>query len=241
MSAPKELSALCRLQARENSKYCTFAYVLNKDLQNDPEGSTVPRKPDNFYGLIFPLGSSNDLQKEEDYARKVIDITGHPRVTVAKFGCPVKLTLEPEQKTVVEVEYDKVEELQKKENLEDKRKYENRIKAEKELEKEIEEEGDVDNIEHFKRNAYLAVKHMSVYKQKLQEAEEALNNYQKRKEVLRDHYKRIPEHEEQWLPYLKNKLEGRGEQQLYQSVETGYNLIKEDLFMKPKKILKSKK
>ena len=75
----------------------------------------------------------------------------------------------------------------------------------------------------------MAVKNRARYQLAKRESEEAWANYKKREVKVRDHYVKFPEHERDFLPYLKSKLESREEQQLYEYIKAAYKEIRLEL------------
>ena len=220
------LQALTRLRPKNGSEWCTFAFVLNRDLiKND--GSI-----DDLRAMVFPLGSFTEQVQAEEHAKSVITLTGHPGVVVARYGSPVPLATKFDPKVVTEVAVDvkgKLIELESAQYKKEREEYEERTKKEREILKEAEDETDVNSIEHFKRQAYLAIKNRSSYQVHTHEAELSLKNYKKREEAVREHFSKHPEHEKEWLPYLKEKLIERGELNLYKSIESAYAEIRNEL------------
>jgi hypothetical protein len=135
-------------------------------------------------------------------------------------------------KAVIDVPVDmkgKLIELESAQYKRENEAYERRAKLEQDITKEAEEETDPDNIEHFKRQCYLAIKNRANYQIHTKEANIAWENYKKREANVREHFSRHPEHETQFLPYFKQKLHERGEQDLYNMIETAYQEIRQEL------------
>jgi hypothetical protein len=220
------LHALMRLKPMPGSEWNVVAYVLNKDMINS-DGVL-----DHFYGVMIPLGSFRDRDKAEEHAKNLIAITGHPGITVVRYGYPLQLTTKFDPTTVTMVNVDtkgKIVDLESAQYKEDMAEYERQTERDREITKEAEEETNPDSIEHFKRQCYLAVKNRSTYEIKMTEAKEAWTNYEKRKHAVQDHYQRHPDHETTWLPYLKDKLTHRGETKLYRTIKHGYDEIRDEL------------
>lgn len=221
------LQAIMKLKpTTTNNNYCTFAFALNRDMIK-PDGTL-----DELHAVVFPLASFKDQDMAHNYALDVIQRTGHSGVIAAKFGSPVQLTSKFDPDNVIEVLVDDkgmIKDIESEQYKRDRDAYEKQIEYEKELQQEAEAECDPDHIEHFKRSAYLAIKNLSALKHNLKQVRENKENYIKRRDQLREHYNLHPEHEENWLPYLKEKLTERGELSLYQSLEYGYNQIREEL------------
>lgn len=220
------LKSIMALRPRKTSEWNTFAFILNQDIIG-PDG-----KADDLYAVIFPLGSSDNRTKEENYAKTVIETTGHPGVIVAKYGMPIRLSTKFDPSTIVDVPVDPKGKLIQLENAQykrDKELYEQRLKIENDIKIECEEETNIDSIEHFKRQCYLAIKSRSTYQHHTKQAETAWQTYKQREMKVRDHFAKHPDHEVKWLPYLKEKLEERGESKLYNNIETVYNEIRDEL------------
>ena len=229
-TAPKpalqSLQKLIQLRPKTGNEYGVFAFVLNREMITE-NGSL-----DDLHGMVFMLGSFETEKLAEEHAKNVISITGHPGVIVAKYAAAVPLTNKFDPKIVTQVPIDpsgRIVELESAQYKKEKEIYEKRVKLEKELVNEAEEETDPDSIEHFKRQAYLAVKNYATVQFHTQQAKEALENYNKRKALVVDHYKRHPEHEEKWLPILEEKLIRRGEESLFHQLKSGYEEIRTEL------------
>ena len=220
------LQSLMKLRPINGCQWSTIAFVLNRDMIK-PDGTL-----DDLHAVIFPLGSFYDQDKAEEHAKNVIAITGHPGVIVAQYGAPVKLTTKFDPDNVVEVALDpkgRIIELESAQYKREKEEYEKRLKIERDIMIEAEEENDPDNIEHFKRQCFLAIKNRSSYQVHTREADTAWQNYKKREMSVREHFARHPEHESQWLPYLKEKLTERGELDLYNGIEVAYKELRDEL------------
>jgi hypothetical protein len=220
------LQALVRLRGPQGSDWGVFAFVLNHDII-DKDG-----KVDDLRAMVFSLGSFGDQERAEKHARSIIELTGHAGIIVAPYAQAVPLTTKFDGERVVEVKVDDKGKLLKLESAQyksEREEYERRVKREKELVKEAAEETNHDSIEYFKRQCYLAIKDRASYEYHKKQMDEAWVNYKKHEAAAREHYGRHPEHEEQWLPYMKQKLEERGESALYTTLENGYHKLREEL------------
>jgi hypothetical protein len=220
------LQALMRLRPKRGNEWCTFAFVLNRDIIKS-DGSL-----DELHAVVFPLGAFDDQLKAEEHAKNIISLTGHPGVISAKYGSPVPLTTKFDPSTVTEVPVDmkgRIIELESSQYKRERDEYEKRVKQERDIMKEAEEETNPDSIEHFKRQCYLAIKNRANFQVHSREADTAWQNYKKREMAVRDHFARHPEHEKDWLPYLKEKLTERGELDLYYGMESAYKEIRDEL------------
>ena len=220
------LQSIMKLRPVIGAEWSTIAFVLNRDMIK-PDGSL-----DELHAVVFPLGSFHDREEAEDHAKKVISITGHPGVVTARYGTPFPLTSKFNPENVVEVGVDtkgRLVELESAQYKREKEEYEKRVKIERDIMKEAEEESNIESIEHFKRQCYLAIKNRSTYQVHTREAETAWANYKKREAAVREHFARHPEHEASWLEYLKEKLTERGELDLYTGIETAYLELRDEL------------
>ncbi|MEM4260084.1 MAG: hypothetical protein QXG00_02510 [Candidatus Woesearchaeota archaeon] len=214
------------IEFTQKSDWFVFAFALNKDIIKD-DGSL-----DELYGVIVPLKSFNNQKEAENYAKNVIVETGHPGVIVCRYGIPIPLTVKFNPKTVVDIPidtYGRLVELESSYYKKEKEQLEKQEKIKDEILKESEEETNPNSIEYFKRQCYLAIKSYSNYCFHEHEFKVALENYNKHKLIIRKHYNQYPEHEKEWLNYLKNKLIQRGELSLYNSIENAYRSIRNDL------------
>ena len=220
------LQAIMRLRPKKEDSWGVFAFVLNRDMIK-PDGTL-----DELHAMVFSLGSRPNQAEAEKHATNVIAITGHPGVVAAQYGSPFPLTTKFDPKHVQEVALDskgRVIEMESAQYKRDREDYEKRAKHERDIMKEAEEETDPENIEHFKRQCYLAIKNRASFQVHTREADTAWQNYKKREANVRDHFARHPEHEAQWLPYLKAKLIERGEAALYHGLETAYKELRDEL------------
>lgn len=219
------LQALTRLRAKPQSKWCTFAFVLNKDMIKS-DGTL-----DDLHAVVFPLGGFPEQKQAEEHAKNVIALTGHPGVIAARYGAAVPLTskFDADAVTEVRVENGKIVELENSQYKRENEEYERRMKQERELVQEAEDETNPDSIEHFKRQCFLAIKNRAAYQVHKREMEASWQNYKKRESAAREHFARHPDHEAEWLPYFKQKLAERGEMNLYLGVETAYKEIRDEL------------
>ena len=220
------LRSIMKLQPRPGCEWCVMAYALNANIIDD-NGNI-----DDFYGMAFCLGCFMNRSDAENHAKQIIATTGHPAVSVVRYGFPLRLDTKTKTPDAVEVlvnEEKQIVELESQQYLKDKEQYEKQMKLTEDLTREAESETDPTHIEHFKRHCYLAIKHKTLINHHISEVEKLTSAYEKAKESVRSHYSKYPEHEIQWLPYLKEKLTERGELPLYNTLEAGYKLIRNEL------------
>lgn len=220
------LRALMKLQPRPGCEWCVMAYALNANIL-DSSGNI-----DDFYGMAFSLGSFTNRDDAVHHAKSIIASTGHPAISVVRYGFPMRLetkTKTPDATEVYVNENKEIVELESQQYRKDKENYERQITLSEELTREAELETDPSHIEHFKRQCYLAVKHKTMINHYNHELETSSASYERAKLAIQSHYSQYPEHESQWLPYLKDKLSERGEMPLYNAIEGGYKLIRDEL------------
>jgi hypothetical protein len=220
------LQALTRLKPIRGCSWCTFAFVLNKDM------ITTNGSLDDLHAMVFMLGSFDNETDACKHAETIIKITGHTGVIAAPYGAAVPLTSKFNPNDVTSVNVDikgRIIEMESAQYKSDREEHDNQIKRDKDIMREAEEETNSDSIEHFKRQCYLAIKNRASFQVHQKDASNSWNNYKKRETAVREHYSKHPEHETDWLPYLKEKLIERGEQDLYHSIETAYKEIRNEL------------
>jgi len=224
------LRSIMKLRPINGSEWNVFAYVLNKDMIHNDENGSV--KLDELHGLVFPLGGFSNKKSADKYAQKVRNITGYKFIASVPFGYATKLTYEFEEDEFKMEKLDgqgNVIQLESSQYKAEQDAYEKRLKIEKDISEEAEAETDPDSLEHFKRQVFLAIKNRAGFEAFTKQANTAWENYKMREKLVREHFSKHPEHEEQFLPFLKQKLEERGEKELYLSIETGYNELKDEL------------
>jgi hypothetical protein len=223
------LQNIMKLPVERGSDWGVIAYAINKDIVDD-QG-----KVDDLRAVIFHLGSFYDQKEAEKHKDKVIELTGHSGIFVTRYAWPVPVTTNPDSDTVTVVNTDIKGKIVKMENdafEEQKKWYDERLAFEKELYDESLLECDRDHLECYKRTGYLTIKH---YLHKLaleKQLEEVSKVYEQRKDELQQLANSHPEYKEQFLPYFKEKLMKRGENDLYLRIEAGYNAYQHLFFAK---------
>lgn len=222
----ESLQAITKLPPTPGCEFCVYTFALNKDIV-DANG-----KVDDFRGMFFILGTFDTLKKAEDHIKNLIIKTGHSEFYCAKYGKPIPIQTKIDGSNVSKIHVDadnKIKELETEKYKENKELYEKQIKLEKDLTKETKDEYDRDHIEHFKRQCYLAIKSKSTYETRKKEMDKSLDDYNKNVAQIREHYAKHPEHEVQWLPYLKDKLTERGELNMYNIIASSYEKYRDEL------------
>lgn len=212
----KKLVSLTPLTGKE---WCVYTYILNSDNNDD------------LKGLFFILGCFDTYQAALNHTHYIIEQTGCQKVGIARYSAAINLTNVINNDSI-DVPVDIKGKLIKFENqlIEKERKMvEDKIKRDEEYKKECEEEYDDTHIEHYKRNVYLTLKHLALINEYQQKINELQNLYQIRKNNVIQHYQLYPEHDTQFLPYLKDKLVKRGEEVLYNNIEQLYLKYRDQL------------
>lgn len=208
-------------------RWCVQAYALNKDIVSE-DGTVDP-----FYGIYIPLGSFATEKEAEEHVKKLIETTGYTSIIAARYASAVPLTDVMEKETVVGVPVDVKGKLVHLENTQYKQEnalYEERMKKEQEIQEEAEKETVFEDIEYMKRNCFMAVKNYSSAKYHEDLYKKSMEMYEQRKKNIRKHASQYPEHKDTWLPMLKDKLERRGETELYEATKNGFEKIKKDIY-----------
>lgn len=229
---PKRIEGLKNLVNQRSpslhTRYCVQAYALNKDLLQ--EDGTL----DDFYGIYVPLGSFATQEEADEEAKRLIEKTGYNCIFSAPYACAVPLTESIPKDNVQHVPVDitgkRIKKIDDDNHQKEIQEYEDQQKREKEIEEEAERETDFDDIEYMKRNGFLAVKHYSKAQFHLEHYNQAIKAYEARKENIQKHLEKHPSHKEEWLPFLKEKLEKRGELDLYKTIKIGFEKIQDDIY-----------
>ncbi|HSW76364.1 MAG TPA: hypothetical protein VLG50_04940 [Candidatus Saccharimonadales bacterium] len=223
------MQKIIQLPIEHGVAWSVFAYAVNKDIINE-HGQV-----DDLRAIIFPLGSFNTQQLAQQHVKKVMEETGHSYFIVSRYGLAVPITVKHDQDVIIDVPVDlqgKVIEMENEEFKHQKELFDKRQKLEKELMDECENELNVDHPEHFKRHAFVALKHYTDYLKHKQECEKSFELFTTRQQALQAHFTSHPEHERDFLDFYKNKLMARGEEQLYLSIEQAYKQYRDVLLYK---------
>jgi hypothetical protein len=219
------LQKLMNSPVKPESLWNVYAYVINKDI-------ITPTGVDDLRAYVFPLGSFFDFKKAEKHVKKLIEETGYNHIVIAQYGMPIPISTNVNCDVITKVTVDtnnKLIQMEAEENKRQKKLYEEKIKYEKELRQECLDEGDIDHIEHFKRQAYLASMHYQNYKDFLNKSNQAYTAYQQCKQIIKNHDLKHPNHKHEFLPYLKDKLIKRDEEDLYNKIKQAYLQCQDDL------------
>lgn len=222
----KSLQALIRMKPKSHHQWCVMAVALNRDILRD-DG-----KVDDLYAMVFLLGSFELKEDAEKHAKKLIEQTGHNSIFVARYATPIPIGTATKNRAIEQVMVDKngkLLQLEESEYQHQIKQYEERLQTMKELNEESNNESDPDSIEHFKRTAYTAVNAWQSYMEAKETMERNLELYEKSRNSLKTHYAAHPEHENQWLPLIKERLVRRGQGDLYRSIAMGYAQLRDQL------------
>lgn len=213
------LQKLLSLPIKHECAWNVFAYCICDDILNS-DGTLEDDR-----ALVFLLGSFKSLKEAEDHVKYIIETTGYGHIVVSKYGVPVKITTKRDDSICESITTDlkgKIIEMDSHTLQKQKTLYEERAKQEQALVDESKEENNPESIEYFKRRAHLATKYVTTYGELLDKANDYYKQYEEQKVLLKKHLKKHPEHEAQFLPYLKDKLLIRGEDELYRNIEHNY-------------------
>lgn len=220
------LQAITKLKPISGSRYCVYTFALNQDII-DKDG-----KADDFRGLFFILGTFGNKKEAEDHVKDLIVKTKHCEFYISEYGKPIRIETNIDSSNISKIHVDtnnKIKQLETEQYIKDKELYEKRMKLEKDIVQEAENEYNPDHIDHFQRQCYLAIKNKTVYEKHKEDMEKISKNYENNIRLIREHYTKHPQHEQQWLPYLKEKLVIRGELPLYNMIESGYEKYRDEL------------
>lgn len=223
------LQKLLKLPVKKECMWNVFAYCIHDDIVKD-DGTLEDDR-----ALVFLLGSFKHLKDAESHVKYVMEETGYGHIVVAKYGIPIKITTKRDNEVIEHITTDmqgKIIDIDTREIKKQKTLYEDRVKKEKELIEESKEENNPDSIEHFKRVAHLATKYLTNSIELQKKTEAFQKQYEEQKSLLHKHLLVHPEHEAQFLPYLKDKLIMRGEDELYYNIERNYLKYREQILTK---------
>ena len=220
------LRNLMNLPIEKESKWGVYAYAINNDII-DEQGNI-----DDMRAILFHLGSFSTKIDADKHVKYIIEMTGHNAIFISKYGMPVPITSKPNEHVTEHVTVDmqgKIMTLETQEYKKQKETYEKKIKYEQELMKEIEDEANPNTLEYYKRLIYIAIKHHLLYSELSKNANESLAIYEKKRILIKDVLIKHPEFEEQFLPFFKEKLLSRGEEELYFRISNAYLALKTQL------------
>ena len=215
---------IMKLPVEKGNDWNVYAYTINKDII-DEEGNV-----EDLRALVFPLGSFYNFEEADKHAKTVMEKTQHPHIVVGRYGLPIKITSKPDTALVETVTVDLKGRIMKMESAEYREQmieYEKKFQLESDMIKETELEMDVENLEHYKRYAYLCVKNYTMALELKKKSDEMFIEFYKNQKILKQHLIKHPEHEEAFLPFFKEKLLSRGEEELYLRISSAYTKYKD--------------
>lgn len=218
---------LMKIKPLPDQKYCVISYFLL-----DPQSIVDPNNKNKSYGMWTFLGAFGTQKEAIKYAEKVILETQHSMVFATSSCTWEDLTTVDNHKDTLWVSTDTDAKLRKqheKEYNEEINKIKLKEELDEELEAEMELEQDINSLEYYTRNWYLAIKNKSIiedYKNKLDSMQK---NFQMRIDNIKKSELSHPDYRTKWLPILKSKLSRRNEGSIYNSIEMGFNIIKDSL------------
>lgn len=217
-SSIQTLANIMKLTPPTNCEWCVLTYVLNNEIDQ------TLLNP--HYGFVFPLGAFATRQEAVDHATYIITTTGHRAVAVVKYATAYKLQSIYDNVITVPVSNDEAVETEKS-NM--RRIIEQRLALEKELEKEMVLEQDPSTIDHFVRHAYLAAKARGDLEKAKLEVQRLTQVCEEQNQIVREHYQRVPVHEETWLEYFRTRLFSRREHGVFTHISGLYNTFRSDI------------
>ena len=212
-SPTNSLQQIMTLTPPASLSWCVFAYAIPVDAD------------DTLKAVVFMLGAFTTQELATAHAKSIIEKTGHSKIVVAKYGMPVQLSNTIDQAVVTAVPVDlnnKLIQLEQEDYIKQKEFFEQKQKIEQELLLEMDHEENVHDIEHYKYNMYLTLKHYDMYEQLRTKSNDMFQLYKKRREHVLSHFKSHPMHDAQFLDFLKQKLEPRGEMPLFEWIKQKY-------------------
>lgn len=226
--------SLFRLQAPPDQATCLYAYCLNADLlKRDPD---IPNEEQNMkavYGAIFPLGAFPSREKAEQRAKEIIQATGYSGISVCDYARPGILRLDPDPATTVVVSPDGqgqlLQQLQESNYQRERRKFEDDLRQQQERVRELQASYDPATPEHFRVNCALAMQHLSEMGRLEQQMRDLRESYERRLHAVRTHYQQHPEHEADWLAFLKEKRYPRADEPYFSALLEDYREFRDKI------------
>lgn len=224
------LSSEYKLNPKED-EYIIFAYGLNKDIIGENG------KISNLYGCVIPLGSiqfnskneKETTEKVETYITNMMRITNHKHYMVAKTGTVAFLEQVPDIKIVSRFVFDKDDRIIKIENSqvqEEKR----REQISNEIQQEMHDENVDGSLEKYKIDMINCLFAYTQYEDLCKKVSNMYETFNKLRDKVLENDNQNPEYRDQFLPFLKEKLEKRDEVSSYQAIENSYSRIKDKIF-----------
>ena len=208
---------------KSGQKWVVYTTVYNQDLIGKIG------KRDDEHGLIIFFEACGTYDEAKEVAIEKMRYSGYKHMEIAKclqFN-KLKFGTGSEKGTSEDIIFDedtkRVSEYQEaiwKEEKEKKKKQED-LKAS--ITEENENEKNPSHIEHYKRNVMLAIENRDAARRFERQAVEMRKKYEERLSASINHYSEHPEHDSKLLPFLKKKLEERGESNIYTSFENDYS------------------
>ena len=212
----QSMKALEKVDPSKEQKYVVYTVVYNKDINRDGR-----------HGDILCVGCYPTFEKAKMKIQELMSSTGHDSFILTETGkwnplqegnAKITPVFVNKSNNVVEGPQSSIG---RKEDPEETKK-----KFVEDLTQEKADENNKDHIEFFKHHCYLSIKNRAKLEYLRAQLVETEKCYQKHIEEAKAHYARHPEHEKEWLPCLKEKLEKRGEKELYSKIEAGYKFIR---------------
>ncbi len=218
------LKNLRNMRPSPGCQWCVYAYLLNNDII----GSNG--KVDDLYGVSIPLGSFETEKEADDHAKTIIERTGYNVIIVSKYGHAIKLTNKLENGIPVYLNNKEIMEMDNKQFQSEINQYEHSVKRFNEINTELEQEADTSTMEYLKLMFIKAISEYASVKTYEQMMKNAQRNYNMRKKLIQEHVLQYPDHKSGWINLLKEKLSERQETSYLESILSGYEKIKDDVY-----------
>jgi hypothetical protein len=204
-----------------DQEYVVYAYFL----YSEPK--------DGVYGKHIYLGSYPTKKRALAEANNISKNTGHDSIYICEACSWEDIDEKVRMDRTIRVDSNaKSEDLDRQFdkfiNTQRKNK-EKEDKISKDLEEQTVKELDPTTLEHYAHNWYLAIKNKAEWEYHKQQMEHYKEMYDKRVTLIRDQYKNQPELDKEWLDVYKERLSYRGERKVFDYMEQGYNLLRDDI------------
>lgn len=215
------------MEAPSGQQFVVYAYFLFKNPLED--GSV---------GMHMYLGAYSTPEKALKRVHRIMEKTGH-RLIYAVDSCTWEYINPVEKNDRTKKRYLKVEANKTDEELErqceiDLEEWNEKESKRKTIVEDIENqhilEQNPDTVEHYAHNWFNCIKDKAEYEFHKEKMEYYQKEFEKRKEKIRQQYKKNPSIDENWLSIYEKKLTDRDEKHVYDAMANGYSQLKSEIY-----------
>lgn len=225
LSHEKALNGLTRIKKirpQPGQEFCVIAYFLTSEVSQE-----------GVHGMWFLVGTYPRSDMATERATELIEETGINSIYAMKT-CDwqeINDKFTPDRTKIVPIGRDmKLREQHAREYQEQADRFEKDKEISQEIEEEQERELSDDSVEYYTRQWYLAIKNRSAIESMKQQLVDVEKSLDQRVENIRRAHSAHPEHEENWLSILGEKLPKRNEGRLLELLQRGHHEMKDEVF-----------